>query len=216
MSTLGITRLRHLKYVVFDIETTGLSKIKNQIIQIAAVRIDGGKITSKLVDEVIVVDPKKPLRKNENIYNGFINPGIKIPQKITDLTGINDSMVKTEPSEKVIIDEFFKFAGDRILVAHNGLRFDVPFIETASKRNKLTYENFLCFDTLWLSRKLYPTESQHSISALIDRFKLKQNYPKSFTEQQHNALVDVMLTAEALKIFIEKLESQGKDKLLII
>jgi DNA polymerase III subunit alpha, Gram-positive type len=216
MSTLGITRLRNLKYIVFDIETTGLSIAKNLIIQIAAVKVDGGRVPSKLIDEVKKVNPKKSIRNNENIFNGFINPGIKIPKNITDLTGIDDSLVMAEPFEKVIIDEFFKFSGDRILVAHNGLKFDVPFIEAASRRNRLPYENFLCFDTLWLSRKLFPEESKHSLTALIDRFQLKKRYPKSFAEQQHNALVDVMFTAEMLNIFITNLELQDKDKLLII
>ena len=215
MSSLGVIKLKQLKYVVFDIETTGFSKEKNRIIQIAAIKLDGKKISKSLISEIKKADATKPIR-SDLIFNGFINPGSPIPSHISKLTGIDDSMVENEPAEDVIISDFFDFVGDRILVAHNGIRFDVPFIEATARRSNLSYENFLCLDTLWLSRKLYPDVKGHKISDLIVRFDIKKKYPKSFIQMQHNALVDVALTANVLAQFIGDLEDKGKDQLLII
>ena len=216
MRPLGVATLSQLKYVVFDIETTGLSAKNDRIIQIAAVKIDGDKIPVSLKNKIKDTDPSIPTRKDMQIYNAFINPKRSIPSKIISLTGIKDSMVKNQPGEKSILEEFFGFIGDRILVAHNGIRFDVRFIEEATKRVGMNIENFLCLDTLWLSKKLYPAERSHSLNAIIDRFQLKLSYGDEFLNQRHNALVDVILTAEALRLFMAKLKNQNKDKLLLV
>nr|MBC8363257.1 3'-5' exonuclease [Candidatus Desulfatibia profunda] len=216
MRPLGVATLSQLKYVVFDIETTGLSAKNDRIIQIAAVKIDGDKIPVSLKNKIKDTDPSVPTRKDTQIYNAFINPKRNIPSKITSLTGIKDSMVKNQPGEESILEEFFGFIGDRILVAHNGIRFDVRFIEEATKRVGMNIENFLCLDTLWLSKKLYPAERSHSLNAIIDRFQLKLSYGDEFLSQRHNALVDVMLTAEALRLFMAELKNQNKDKLLLV
>lgn len=216
MRPLGVATLSQLKYVVFDIETTGLSAKNDWIIQIAAVKIDGSKIPRLLKNKVKEMNPKSPMRKDALVYNAFIKPRRKIPEHITRLTGITNSMVSRQPGEKIILNEFFQFVGDRILVAHNGIRFDIRFIEEATVRSKLKLENFLCLDTLWLSRKLYPEERRHNLNALIDRFQLRKKYPAAFMDQRHNALVDVMLTAEVLRFFMVELKRQNKDKLLLI
>lgn len=216
MRPLGVATLAQLKYVVFDIETTGLSRINDRMIQIAAVKIDGNKIPRAIKNQVKETDPTSPLRDDAKVYNAFINPGRKIPRKITELTGITNSMVKRQPGEKAILAEFFRFVGDRILVAHNGIRFDVLFIEEATTRSRLNLENFLCLDTLWLSRKLYPGERSHKLDALVDRFQLRRRYPANFLNQRHNALVDVMLTAEVMRLFMNELRRQNKDKLLLV
>jgi DNA polymerase III epsilon subunit family exonuclease len=216
MQPLGVANLSQLKYVVFDIETTGFSRDRDRIIQISGVKVDGGRIPRSLRNQVSLVEPKKPFRNDDKIYNGFINPGKKISRKITKLTGITNNMVRNQPREKKILSEFFEFAGDRILVAHNGIRFDIPFVQKTVERNNLRRENLLCLDTLWLSRKLYTGEGKHNLDAVTKRYNLDRFYPSSFLSQRHNALVDVMLTAEALKLFISKLKRKGKDKLTLL
>jgi len=216
MRPLGVATLAQLKYVVFDIETTGLSPTKNRIIQIAAVKINGGRVPRPLKTRIKNLNPSRVLRKDPDIFNAFINPGSNIPAKITELTGITNTLVRKAPKESTILKEFFEFVGDRILVAHNGIRFDVKFIETASLRNNLKYENFLCMDTLWLSRRLFPQERRHTLATLVERHNIGSAYSEAFLNQMHNALVDVMLTAEALRVFISELKHLGKDKLLLI
>jgi DNA polymerase III alpha subunit (gram-positive type) len=216
MKPLGVATLSQIRYVVFDIETTGLSANRDRIIQVAAVKIDGNKVPRALRSKVAQIDPTVPLRDDELVYNAFIRPGRRIPGHITNLTGITDAMVRRQPQEDRILTEFFEFVGDRILVAHNGIRFDVRFIQAAVDRASLNVENLLCLDTLWVSRRLYPDHRRHNLDAVADRFDLRRHYPQSFLNMRHNALVDVMLTAEALRVFLAELRRRDQDKLLLI
>lgn len=216
MKPLGVVTLAQLKYVVFDIETTGLNRNNDRIIQIAAIKVDGTGLTSKQKQKITKLDPTKTIKNDNEIYNAFINPGRKIPPNIQQLTRITDSMVKNQPDEKKILNEFLNFIGDRILVAHNGISFDIKFIESVAIRNKVKIGNLLCLDTLWLSRKLHPHHKSHSLGIIKDRFKMDKKYSKEFLKQQHNAFVDVVITIEALKVFMKELKKQNKDKLLLI
>lgn len=94
-------------YVVFDIETTGFSPVKNRIIEIGAVKVVDGVITDK--------------------FSTFVNPDVPIPFDIEKLTSINDAMVLPYPKINVILPQFLEFVGDAVLVAHNA-GFDVGFI----------------------------------------------------------------------------------------
>jgi DNA polymerase-3 subunit alpha (Gram-positive type) len=216
MKPLGVVTLAQLKYVVFDIETTGLHRNYDRIIQIAAIKVDGIGLTRKLKQKLIKLDPNKSIRDDEEVFNAFVNPGRKIPQNIQELTRITDSMVRNQPDEKIILKEFINFIGDRILVAHNGIGFDVKFIEFTAIRNKVKLDNFLCLDTMWLSRKLFPQHKSHKLGSLKDRYKMDKKYSNEFLNQQHNAFVDVVLTTEALKVFMKELKKQNRDKLLLI
>ena len=95
-------------YVVFDLETTGFSSIKDKIIEIGAVKVENGVITDK--------------------FSTFVNPKVPIPFEITNLTGITDDMVMEAPDIETILPQFLEFVGDAVLVAHNA-SFDVSFIE---------------------------------------------------------------------------------------
>ena len=86
-------------YVVFDIETTGFSPVKNRIIEIGAVKVVDGVITDK--------------------FSTFVNPDVPIPFDIEKLTSINDAMVLPYPKIDVILPRFLEFVGDAVLVAHN-------------------------------------------------------------------------------------------------
>ena len=95
-------------YVVFDLETTGFSPIKDKIIEIGAVKVEQGKITDR--------------------FSAFVNPKIPIPYQITQLTSITDQMVIDAPDIETVLPQFLEFIGDAALVAHNA-SFDVSFIE---------------------------------------------------------------------------------------
>jgi DNA polymerase-3 subunit alpha (Gram-positive type) len=77
------------KFVVFDIETTGFNSGKDHIIEIGAVKFENGKITER--------------------FSEFVNPGVPIPYRITELTSIDDGMVKDAPSIEVILPKFSCF-----------------------------------------------------------------------------------------------------------
>lgn len=119
-------------FICFDIETTGLSAARDKITEIGAVKVENGVIT--------------------DTFSTFANPEMPIPQKITQLTGITDDMVKDAPSQSEAVDAFLKFAGDNVLVAHNA-PFDTSFIAKACEDMGREY-NYTSIDTVAISRAI--------------------------------------------------------------
>ena len=119
-------------FICFDIETTGLSAARDKITEIGAVKVENGVITDK--------------------FSTFVNPEMPIPQKITQLTGITDEMVKDAPSQSEAVSAFLKFAGDNVLVAHNA-PFDTSFIAKACEDMGREY-NYTSIDTVAISRAI--------------------------------------------------------------
>ena len=119
-------------FICFDIETTGLSAARDKITEIGAVKVENGIITDK--------------------FSTFVNPEMPIPQKITQLTGITDEMVKDAPSQSEAVSAFLEFAGDNVLVAHNA-PFDTSFIAKACEDMGREY-NYTSIDTVAISRAI--------------------------------------------------------------
>lgn len=210
MKALGVATVTQLKYVVFDIETTGLSPERDRIIQIAAIKINGGRVPSRLRRRILGIDPHRPIRRDTTIYNALINPRRKISRQIEELTGITNAMVRGQPPESSILLEFFHFVGDRILVAHNGIRFDLKHLEACAARMDYPIENLLCIDTLWLSRRLFVRARSHTLDAILNRLRLPTH------PARHNALIDSLLTARILGRFFREMRNRGRDRLLIV
>jgi DNA polymerase-3 subunit alpha (Gram-positive type) len=119
-------------YVVFDIETTGFSPVNNRIIEIGAVRVEKGEITSR--------------------YSAFVNPEVPIPFQIEKLTGIRDDMVVNAPTIDKILPEFFAFCEGAVLVAHNA-GFDMSFLNENARRLGIDV-TFTSIDTVGVSQML--------------------------------------------------------------
>lgn len=119
-------------FICFDIETTGLSAARDKITEIGAVKVENGIIT--------------------DTFSTFANPEMPIPQKITQLTGITDDMVKDAPSQNEAVGAFLEFAGDNVLVAHNA-PFDTSFIAKACEDMGREY-NYTSIDTVAISRAI--------------------------------------------------------------
>ncbi len=119
-------------FICFDIETTGLSANRDKITEIGAVKVENGQITDS--------------------FSTFANPGMPIPAKITELTGITDAMVKDAPSQSEAVSAFLEFAGDNVLVAHNA-PFDTSFIRKACENMNREY-NYTSIDTVAISRAI--------------------------------------------------------------
>lgn len=110
------------EFIVFDIETTGLSVANCGITEIGAVKIQGGQVLAR--------------------YNTFVNPGMPIPQNITELTGITNEMVADAPGIEKAIPDFLDFVGERLLIAHNA-NFDISFIRAAAREASYTVSQSL-------------------------------------------------------------------------
>ena len=168
-------------FVVFDIETTGLSPKECKITEIGAIKIEHGEITDK--------------------FSHLINPGVPIPPNITDLTGITDEMVADKPHIDSVLPEFLEFCHGCAVVAHNA-QFDCGFIRYNAAELNLEFHN-KTVDTLKLSRELFPNERKHSLDAICKRLGVS-------LENHHRAVDDATATAEIFLKFVE-LAHKNKD-----
>ncbi len=149
-------------YIVFDIETTGLSVINNKIIELAGVKMQEGKEIDR--------------------FSTLIDPHEKIPYHITQLTNITDDMVQGQPELEPMLREFVTFIGDHVLVAHNA-RFDIGFIQANLKRLGMPELRNPVLDTLELARFIHPSLKNHRLNTLADKYKVS-------LENHHRAVDD--------------------------
>ena len=167
-------------YIVFDIETTGFSSIRDRIIEIGAVKVVNGKIVDR--------------------FSTFVNPQRPIPFEITNLTSITDEMVMGSPAIDVILPQFLEFVGDGVLVAHNA-GFDVGFIEQ-NCRNLGLDDHFAYLDTVALARVLLPTLSKYKLNVVAKALNIS-------LENHHRAVDDAGATAEIFVKFVEMLKKDN-------
>lgn len=174
--------LHEATYVVFDVETTGLSAVNNSLIQIAASKMHKGNIIEQ--------------------FDEFIDPGHPLSQFTTDLTGITDQHVKGSKPLLQVLEEFQEFCKDTVLVAHNAT-FDVGFMNANYERHNLPLITQPVIDTLEFARNLYPEYKRHGLGPLTKRFQVALDH-------HHMANYDAEATGRLLFIFIkEARENRG-------
>ncbi|MDY3025036.1 MAG: PolC-type DNA polymerase III, partial [Streptococcus hyovaginalis] len=166
--------LKEATYVVFDVETTGLSAVNNDLIQIAASKMHKGNIIEQ--------------------FDEFIDPGHPLSAFTTELTGITDQHVQGSKPLKQVLEEFQAFCQDTVLVAHNAT-FDVGFMNANYERNGLPLITQPVIDTLEFARNLYPEYKRHGLGPLTKRFQVA-------LEHHHMANYDAEATGRLLFIFI--------------
>ncbi|PWJ50900.1 PolC-type DNA polymerase III [Faecalicatena contorta] len=171
-------------YIVFDLETTGFSSIKDKIIEIGAVKVVNGEVVDR--------------------FSTFVNPKRPIPFEITQLTGITDEMVIESPDIETILPQFLEFAGDGVLVAHNA-GFDVGFIEQNCRYQEIV-PNFVYVDTVALARVLLPTLSRYKLNVVAKALGIP-------LENHHRAVDDAKATAEIFMKFVQMLREQNINTL---
>ena len=167
------------EFVVFDIETTGFSAENDRIIEIGAVRVSGREI--------------------KDTFSEFVNPERPIPEKITELTGIDDSMVENAGTIDEVLKSFYDFVGNATLVAHNA-SFDTSFIKSNAKRLDMPYI-FNSMDTLELARGLVSGIKNYKLNTLCKHFGIS-------LENHHRACDDAGATAELLLKLFELLDKK--------
>ena len=168
--------LSEATYVVFDVETTGLSAIYNDLIQVAASKMYKGNIIAE--------------------FDEFINPGYPLSAFTTELTGITDDHVKNAKPLVQVLKEFQEFCKDTVLVAHNA-SFDVGFMNANYERHGLPKITQPVIDTLEFARNLYPEYKRHGLGPLTKRFGVA-------LEHHHMANYDAEATGRLLFIFIKE------------
>ncbi len=168
------------EFIVFDLETTGLSVLTSEIIEIGAVKIQGGKVIET--------------------FNEYVKPTVSIPENITELTGIDDSMVENAESVDKVLKRFLDFVGDRLLIAHNA-NFDVSFIRKAAKDCEYKFTNPY-LDTVTLSRFLNSDLKSHKLDAVAKYYDLGEF-------NHHRASDDAEMLSEIFFKMLEKMDRLG-------
>ncbi len=140
-----------MRFIAFDVETTGTVPGVDAIIEIGAVRfVDGA------VDAVFstLIDPKRP-----------------IPPGASQVNGITDEMVKGKPLIETLLDPLADFCGDDIMVAHNAT-FDAQFLTASIKKFETRAPQGLVLDTLSISRKIIPGLPNYKLGTLVQHLNI--------------------------------------------
>ena len=150
-------------YVIFDLETTGLSTTDDSVVEISAIKVENG----------VAVDE----------FSTLVNPQKHIPDLVSSIHGITDEMVKDAPVMRDALKDFIDFIGDYVLVGHNIKRFDLGFIQRDAERYFGSRLSNDVVDTLCISNKYLPGLTSHSLGALAEHYGVSY-------EGAHRALVD--------------------------
>lgn len=169
-------------FVVFDIETTGLSQLYDSITEIGAVKVKDGRIIEQ--------------------FGELINPEMHISDKIVELTGITNEMVENKPKIDIILPKFLEFCEGTTLVAHNA-EFDISFIREYSYKLNLNFD-LPYVDTLYLSRFLNPDLRNHRLDTLAKKYDVK-------LLNHHRAVDDATATAEVFIAMLNDLSDRGME-----
>lgn len=150
-------------YVVFDLETTGISCTTDEVVEISAIKVQNGKV----VDE----------------FTALVNPGRPIPYSASEVNGITDDMVANSPFFEEALSEFLTFVGDAVLVGHNIHTFDMKFLYRDAERfwGETIGNDYI--DTLHIAKAYLPTLRHHKLVDLADHYGID-------AEGAHRALND--------------------------
>ena len=169
------------RLVVFDFETTGLSPdMGDRAIEIGAVLIENGKITDR--------------------FQQVMNPGIRIPLFIENLTGITNAMVKDARVNAEVMAEFYEFISGHNLVAHNA-SFDERFLRAEFRRIKKYFSSGIACSLL-AARRIFQAAPNHQLATLAQY----KNLPSDGV--YHRALADAEVTAYLWLSLLEELREQ--------
>ncbi len=166
-------------YIAFDVETTGLSPLENEIIEIGALKVRDGKVAERFME--------------------FIKPTGSIAPAITSLTGITDEMVSDARPRCQVIPDFLDFCGDDILIGHN-ISFDYSFMKCSAAAEGQPFEK-MGIDTLKIAQKVHRDLESKSLGSLCDYYHIEN---RSAHRAYHDALATAKLYQTLAHYFEEK------------
>lgn len=172
-------------YVVFDLETTGISRVYDEVVEISAVKVRGGKV----VDE----------------FSTLVNPGRHIPSGASQVNGITDQMVAYAPRFVKVLQEFLDFTEGYPLVGHNIASFDMKFICRDAEKyyGSVPVNDYV--DTLPLARKHLPNLSHHKLTDLASYYGLT-------TDGAHRALNDCRMNQQVYECMVKEMREARTGK----
>ncbi len=179
-----------MKFVAFDLETTGTKPQEDMIVEVGAVLFDG--------DQAI------------KGYGVLVDPGIPIPSDASAVNGITDDMVRGKAKIVDILPEFAEFCGDLPLVAHNA-PFDYKFLMEDVNLHKSVAPKGVVLDTLPLARKVFPSLPNYKLWTLVRHF----NFPSgTFHRAEEDSSYCGLLFAKILETLEKRREPFSEEDLL--
>lgn len=174
-------------FCVVDLETTGLNPKKDQIIEIAALKVEGGVITDR--------------------FHTLVKPSYDfIPPNIVHLTGITNAMVIDKPKIEDIYPQFYNFLVDTVIVAHNA-KFDISFISEVHRHAYNREFNIPYICTQNIAKALFPHLNSKSLSNLAYFFNVQQY-------KRHRAMDDAVVAFEIFKKLLDYLQDLNINKVI--
>ena len=166
-------------YVVFDLETTGISAARDQVVEISAVKVERGQVVEE--------------------FSTLVNPQMPIPFYASQVNGITDQMVVASPLFAEALAGFLDFAGDSVLVGHNIHSFDMKFIWRDARKfwNKIPGNDYI--DTLHMARMCLPQLGHHKLVDLAAYYGISP-------EGAHRALNDCRMNQQVYEMMGRELE----------
>lgn len=185
-STKGKKIVKYLPdYVVFDLETTGISTVYDDVIEISAVKVKAGRVADE--------------------FSTLVNPGRPIPWAASRVNGITDGMVKGAPQFHEALGTFLEFVGNDVLVGHNIHTFDMKFIYRDAERffGKIPDNDYV--DTLQMARRCLPQLSAYKLVDLAGFYGISP-------DGAHRALNDCRMNQQVFEHLGQELQKQQKMK----
>lgn len=169
-------------YIALDVETTGLNPARDKILEIGAIKVQGGKVCET--------------------YGTLIDTGVPIPMRIQELTGITDAMQRTGKKTEEAIREFVDFCKDLPILGHN-VQFDFGFLKQTAVNQGLSFEKE-ALDTLKISRRVLPDIPSRTLPAMCGHYRVNPG-------NSHRALDDALAAHEVLWKLWEEFGEQAPE-----
>jgi len=176
------TPVSEITFVAFDFETTGLSAEKDSIVEFGAVKFNGSKILDS--------------------FQSLIDPERSIPLDASQVSGINDAMVKGQPLLPSVLPGFMQFIEGSVLIAHNA-GFDLGFLRKACALHGLPLPENLVLDTQVIARKAFPGQKSYSLQNLVNFLRFPPN-------QAHRAKDDAIMCMKLFNACVAELSFMGE------
>lgn len=173
-------------YVVFDLETTGVSPYNDEVIEISAVKARKGKVVEE--------------------FSELVNPKRTIPFAASRVNNITDDMVSDAPFFDEVLRHFLEFVGEDVLVGHNIQSFDMKFIYRDCERyfHQLITNDYV--DTLILAKRCFPEWRHRRLGDLA-------NYYGISTQGAHRALADCRMNQRVFELLGKEMNTEKKKTL---
>lgn len=173
-------------YVVFDLETTGVSPYNDEVIEISAVKARKGKVVEE--------------------FSQLVNPKRTIPFAASRVNNITDDMVSDAPFFDEVLRNFLEFVGEDVLVGHNIQSFDMKFIYRDCERyfHQLITNDYV--DTLILAKRCFPEWRHRKLGDLADYYGIS-------TQGAHRALADCRMNQRVFELLGKEMNTEKKKTL---